>query len=69
MVKPQFKLRNLLILMHGDMNCDGEVNFLDIGPFIGILSSGSFSAKADINQDESVNLLDILPFVVLLSGR
>ena len=52
----------------GDINCDGDVNLLDVAPFVDILSSGEFDPKADINQDGEVNLLDVDPFVNLLSG-
>ena len=52
----------------GDVNLDGEVNFLDISPFIDRLSNGSFQSEADINQDGEVNFLDIGFFVDLLSG-
>lgn len=52
----------------GDINCDGIVDFLDIFPFIEILSSGTFSAKADINGDQFVNFLDIGPFIARLAG-
>jgi len=53
----------------GDVNRDGEVNFLDITPFISLLSmSGGFQFEADINEDEEVDFLDILPFIRLLSG-
>ena len=51
----------------GDCNQDGVVNFLDIAPFIAILSSGGFRVEADINEDGIVNFLDISPFVVILS--
>ena len=57
--------KNILI---GDVNCDGEVNLLDVQPFVNVLSSGSFNAKADINQDGSVDLLDVGPFVSLLAN-
>lgn len=53
----------------GDVNCDGVVNFLDIAPFIGLLSSGDFLDKADINGDGSVSFLDIAPFIGLLSSQ
>ena len=53
----------------GDVNCDGEVNLLDVQPFIDLLSSGGFSDKADINGDGSVNLLDVDPFIALLAGN
>ena len=55
-------------ILLGDVNQDGEVNLLDVGPFVALLSSGEFQAEADMNQDGSVNLLDIEMFVAALSG-
>ena len=52
----------------GDVNRDGVVNFLDISPFIGLLTNNSFQLEADINQDGVVSFLDIAPFIGLLSG-
>ena len=52
----------------GDVNCDGSVNLLDVGPFVDLISSGGFSDKADINLDGVVDLLDVQPFVDLLAG-
>ena len=52
----------------GDANCDGEVNFADIAPFIGFLSSGEFKAQADIDMNGEVNFSDIAPFIAILSG-
>ena len=51
----------------GDVNLDGFVNFLDISPFISLLSNGTFQIEGDINGDALVNFLDISPFIVLLS--
>jgi len=53
----------------GDTNRDGIVNFLDIAPFISILSAGGFLEQADINGDGQVNFLDISPFIGILSGQ
>ena len=53
----------------GDVNCDGELNLLDVAPFVDAVTSGSFSAKADINLDGSVDLLDVSPFVAILTGN
>ena len=53
----------------GDVNQDGVVDFLDISPFIGLLSAGEFQAEADCNQDGEVNFLDISPFITILSGE
>ena len=47
---------------------DGIVNFLDISPFIAILSAGDFVAEADANEDGDVDFLDIAPFIALLSS-
>ena len=52
----------------GDINKDRVVNFLDISPFIIILSTSGFQAEADFNGDGVVNFLDISPFIVLLSS-
>ena len=35
----------------GDANQDGAVNFLDISPFISLLSNGTFLDQADVNRD------------------
>jgi len=52
----------------GDVNGDGEVNLLDVAPFVDAVTDGTYVAAADINQDGSVDLLDVAPFVNLLSG-
>ena len=53
----------------GDINRDGEVNFLDIAPFISVLSTSNFQEEADINGDGMVSFLDIASFIVLLSTQ
>ena len=55
------------VLLLGDCNLDGVVNFLDISPFIETLSVGNFQVQADVNEDGMVNFLDISSFVGLLS--
>ena len=52
----------------GDVNLDNAVDFLDIGPFIALLSSGGFQDEADIDRSTVVDFLDIGPFIMLLSG-
>lgn len=52
----------------GDVNLDGVVDLLDVGPFVALLTNGEFLAEADINGDGLVDLLDVGPFVDLLSG-
>ena len=52
-----------------DINDDRIVNFLDIAPFIAVLSSGDFQNEADINRDGIVSFLDISPFIGVLSNQ
>jgi hypothetical protein len=61
----------------GDLNCDGQVDFEDINPFVLRLSNPAAyaaqypdcpDANGDINGDGEVGFTDINPFVALLSG-
>ena len=56
------------MVLRGDVNVDGLVNFLDIAPFISRLSGGEPQAEADVNEDGVVNFLDIAPFIQALSS-
>ncbi len=53
----------------GDVSRDGEVNFLDIAPFIGVLTANGFQAEADTNGDGVVNFLDIASFILILTEQ
>ncbi len=53
----------------GDVDLNGEVNFLDIGPFIDVLSNNGFQAEADCDESGEVNFLDIGPFIDILAGN
>ena len=56
--------------MQGDVNMDGDVDFLDIGPFITLLSSGMFQVEADTNNDGYGRLSWISQsFIAILSGN
>jgi hypothetical protein len=52
----------------GDMNSDGEVNGLDVDPFVEVLLSGPYEPEADMNDDQVVNGLDVDPFVTAVVG-
>ncbi len=53
----------------GDADLNGVVNFLDIQPFIALLSNNMYLAQADIDGNGSVDFLDIQPFIVILSTQ
>ena len=52
----------------GDINGDGNVNQIDVEPFVALLVAGRFQTAADINCDGAVDLLDVGAFVDLLVG-
>ncbi|TWT41058.1 hypothetical protein RAS1_37490 [Phycisphaerae bacterium RAS1] len=61
----------------GDLNCDGDVNILDINAFTLALSDPAGYAiaypdcdilLADVNGDGSADILDINPFIAVLAG-
>jgi hypothetical protein len=53
--------------LSGDMNFDGNVNGLDVDPFVDVLLNGTDDnatrITADMNSDGEVNGLDVDPFV------
>jgi len=53
----------------GDINRDGFVNFLDLAPFIALLSSQEYQPEADFDGNFLVNFLDIAPFIAELSNQ
>lgn len=64
----QTSLNSFSLFLLGDVNGDGVVNLLDVGPFVETLANDVFVAEADINGDGQVNLLDIEGFVEILSN-
>ena len=65
---PLSNLALVSIPVLGDLNLDGEVNGLDVDPFVDVLLSGPFQMEADMNQDGEVNGLDVDPFVAAVVG-
>ena len=62
------EFQNSTGVLLGDVNLDGNVNLLDVEPFVDRLLTGTFQAEADTNQDGAVNLLDVDPFIEILSN-
>ena len=52
----------------GDVNGDGSINLLDVGPFVNAVNTGNYLEPADTNCDRAINLLDVDPFIELLSN-
>lgn len=62
----------------GDLNCDGNVDGLDVEGFVSaLLDAAAYTASrpdcgyfhADVNGDEVVNTLDVSPFIHLLLAQ
>lgn len=67
----------LIASMPGDLNCDGQVDFFDIDPFVLALTDPAGYAEqypdcnpvnADCNRDGLVDFFDIDSFVALIAG-
>jgi hypothetical protein len=66
----------LVVLIPGDMNCDGVVTVSDIGPFVlAVTDPAAYAAafpncdimQADLNSDGQITVSDIGPFVAMLT--
>ena len=57
------------VVLLGDCNQDGVLDFLDIAPLIEILTNGPYLEEADCNQNGIVSFLDIAPFIGFLTGN
>jgi hypothetical protein len=55
-------------IINGDVNFDGEVNGLDVDPFVEAVLGGGYAAPADMNGDGAVDGLDVDPFVAAVVG-
>ena len=53
-------------VLRGDVDFSGEIDLLDIMPFIRVLQFGAFQSEADTNCDTVVDFADILPFIAIL---
>ena len=53
--------------LRGDINLDGVVDFVDISPFVAVLSSGEYQYEADMDQNGVVDFMDISHFIDALS--
>ena len=57
--RPHFAVSRLTV--------DGQVNLLDVAPFLELIQQNEYQQEADINRDGRVDLLDVNPFVDLLA--
>jgi hypothetical protein len=63
-----FDPRSESVVNLADLDLDGEVNGLDVDPFVDVLLSGLYQQEADMNVDGEVNGLDVDPFVAAVVG-
>ena len=56
------------LFLPGDVNADGQINGLDVAPFVRLLLNGSYQVAADMDADGVINGLDVEPFVAVVVG-
>lgn len=64
------------LIVKGDANCDGKLDFGDINPFVALLTGGYHQlfpecdgeTFCDMNEDGKIDFLDINPFVAALTN-
>ena len=56
------------MVLKGDVNLSGMVDFADIPAFIAVLQGGTFQAEADADCDLDVDFADIPAFIAILQG-
>lgn len=54
------------VVLKGDVDMDGDVDFNDIPPFIAVLQNGTFQAEADTDCSTVVDFGDIPAFIAIL---
>jgi hypothetical protein len=64
----EFRLLSVTDPLLGDTNGDGQLDGLDVDPFVDVLLASRFDVAADMNEDQVVNGLDVDPFVSAVVG-
>ena len=64
-----FALVSTTKVLLGDVDKNGNVDLLDISPFVDLLTTQTFQLEGDVNEDGNVDLLDIRPFTDILIGN
>lgn len=67
LLQSAFARATVSVSLLGDVDLSGEVDFLDIPPFISVLSGGGYQFEADMDGNGAVNFLDI-PFMITALG-
>ena len=58
-----------MLVLVGDVNQDGVIDFGDIPAFIAALQAGTFQDEADCNRDGVVDFSDIPAFIAILIAQ
>ena len=64
-----FQVSATPIVIKGDVDLSGTVDFEDIPAFIAVLQAGTFQAEADADCSTVVDFADIPAFIAILSGQ
>ncbi len=64
-----YATRTVAAPLLGDVDLNGAVEFLDVFPFIDVLTAGRYQIEADCDESGSVNFSDISPFITILGSQ
>lgn len=65
----QILIDEMVVVVPGDINGDGELNVVDVISVVNLILAGGYNELADINNDSALNVIDVISMVnIILSN-
>lgn len=65
----QILIDEMVVVIPGDINGDGELNVVDVISVVNLILAGGYNELADINNDSALNVTDVISMVnIILSN-
>jgi len=65
----QILIDEMVVVVPGDVNGDGELNVVDVISVVNLILAGGYNELADINNDSALNVTDVISMVnIILSN-
>lgn len=65
----QILIDEMVVVVPGDINGDGELNVVDVISVVNLILAGGYNELADINNDSALNVTDVISMVnIILSN-
>ena len=62
----QILVDEMVIVIPGDINDDGELNVVDVISVVNLILAGEYNQVADVNNDNALNVTDVISMVNLI---